>query len=134
MLKNNPTFKNLGSVSRSIQDLHQTLLKEKNPLPLEKQLTSFLSNIKNISEEGLKTKIQKSELFLENKIKNLQTPLVTLKSTLTELSNILNTTKLSNVQSINTQLKELLASDLFKSVSNTDLLKTLKSDLSSLTQ
>jgi len=133
MLKSNPTFKELSSVSSSIKELHQTLQKEKNPLPIEKQLTSFLSNIKNISEEGLKTKIENSGLFLENKIKNLQTPQVALKSALTELSKILDATKLPNVQSINTQLKELLSSDLFKNISNEDLLKTLKSDLSSLT-
>ena len=133
MLKSNPTLKELSSVSSSIKELHQTLQKEKNPLPIEKQLTSFLSNIKNISEEGLKTKIENSGLFLENKIKNLQTPQVALKSALTELSKILDATKLPNVQSINTQLKELLSSDLFKNISNKDLLKTLKSDLSSLT-
>jgi len=133
MLKSNPTLKELSSVSSSIQELHQTLQKEKNPLPIEKQLTSFLSNVKNISEEGLKTKIENSGLFLENKIKNLQTPQVALKSALTELSKILDATRLPNVQSINTQLKELLSSDLFKNVSNEDLLKTLKSDLSSLT-
>lgn len=133
MLKSNPTLKELNSVSSSIKELHQTLQKEKNPLPIEKQLTSFLSNVKNISEEGLKTKIENSGLFLENKIKNLQTPQVALKSALTELSKILDATKLPNVQSINTQLKELLSSDLFKNISNKDLLKTLKSDLSSLT-
>jgi len=133
MLKSNPTLKELSSVSSSIKELHQTLQKEKNPLPIEKQLTSFLSNVKNISEEGLKTKIENSGLFLENKIKNLQTPQVALKSALTELSKILDATKLSNVQSINTQLKELLSSALFKNISNEDLLKTLKSDLSSLT-
>jgi len=133
MLKSNPTLKELSSVSSSIKELHQTLQKEKNPLPIEKQLTSFLSNVKNISEEGLKTKIENSGLFLENKIKNLQTPQVALKSALTELSKILDATKLPNVQSINTQLKELLSSDLFKNISNEDLLKTLKSDLSSLT-
>ncbi len=134
MLKNNPTFKDLSSVSSSIKDLHQTLQKEKNPLPLEKQLASFLGNIKNISEAGLKTKIENSGLFLENKIKNLQTPQVALKSVFSELSKILDGTKLSNVQSINTQLKALLSSDLFKNAPNTDLLNTLKSDLSSLTQ
>ncbi|MDF1883929.1 flagellar hook-length control protein FliK [Sulfurimonas sp. SAG-AH-194-C21] len=133
MLKQNPTFKNLSSVSSSIKELYQTLQKEKNPLPLEKQLTSFLSNIKNISEADLKTKIENSGLFLENKIKNLQTPAVALKSVLNELTKVLDDTKLSNVQTINKQLKELLASDLFKNISNADLLKSLKSDLASLT-
>ncbi len=134
MLKNNPTLKELTTVSSSIKVLHQTLQQEKNPLPLEKKLTSFLSNIKDISESSLKTKIENSGLFLENKIKNLQTPQVTLKNALTALSQVLQETKLPNVTTINTQLKELLASDLFKNLSNTDLLKTLKSDLVSLTQ
>jgi len=134
MLKNNPTLKELTTVSSSVKVLHQTLQQEKNPLPLEKKLTSFLSNIKDISESSLKTKIENSGLFLENKIKNLQTPQVTLKNVLTELSQVLQETKLPNVTTINAQLKDLLASDLFKNLSNTDLLKTLKSDLASLTQ
>lgn len=134
MLKNNPTLKELTTVSSSIKALHQKLQQEKNPLPLEKQLTSFLSNIKDISESNLKTKIENSGLFLENKIKNLQTPQVTLKNALTELSQVLQDTKLPNVTTINAQLKDLLASDLFKNISNTNLLKTLKSDLVSLTQ
>lgn len=134
MLKNNPTLKELTTVSSSVKVLHQTLQQEKNPLPLEKKLTSFLSNIKDISESSLKTKIENSGLFLENKIKNLQTPQVTLKNVLTELSQVLQETKLPNVTTINAQLKDLLTSDLFKNLSNTDLLKTLKSDLASLTQ
>ncbi|MDF1877571.1 flagellar hook-length control protein FliK [Sulfurimonas sp. SAG-AH-194-L11] len=133
LLKENPTFKDLSSVSSSIKELYQTLQKEKNPLPLEKQLTSFLSNIKNISEVDLKTKIENSGLFLENKIKNLQTPQVALKSALSELTKVLDATKLANVETINRQLKELLASDMFKNISNKDLLTSLKSDLSSLT-
>lgn len=134
LLKNNPTLKELGSVSKSVKDLLQTLKSEKNPLPLEKQLGSFLSNIKDISETSLKAKIENSGLFLENKIKNLQTPQSALKNSLTELSTLLQETKLPNVKALNTQLKELLSSDLFKNISNEILHKGIKTDLATLTQ
>lgn len=134
LLKNNPTLKELGSVSKSVKDLLQTLKSEKNPLPLEKQLRSFLSNIKDISETSLKAKIENSGLFLENKIKNLQSPQSALKNSLTELATLLQDTKLPNVKALNIQLKELLASDLFKNISNELLPKGIKSDLATLTQ
>ncbi|MDQ7067919.1 MAG: flagellar hook-length control protein FliK [Sulfurimonas sp.] len=71
LLKNNPTFKELSSVSSSIKELLQTLQKEKTTLPLEKQLKSFLSNMQTISESDLKMKIENSGVFLESKIKQL---------------------------------------------------------------
>lgn len=72
LLKNNTTLKDLGNVSSSIKDLLQLLKQDKNALPLEKTLTSFLSDIKDISEKGLKSKLENSGIFLENKIKNSQ--------------------------------------------------------------
>ena len=51
LIKNNPTLKELGNVSGTIKELLQTLKQEKSPLPLEKTLTNFLGDIKNISEK-----------------------------------------------------------------------------------
>ena len=42
LVKNNPTLKDLGNVSNTIKELLQTLKQDKNPLPLEKSLQSFL--------------------------------------------------------------------------------------------
>jgi len=134
LVKNNPTLKDLGNVSSTIKELLQTLKQDKNSLPLEKVLQSFLSDIKDISEKSLKTKIQNSGIFLENRIKNLQTPKEELKSALSELSKILQDTKLPNIKTLNTQLKELLSSDVFKNTNTTDLLGKTKIDLTLLSQ
>ena len=47
LLKNNPTLKELATLSAPFKDLHQTLSQEKVPLPLVKVLKNFLSDIQN---------------------------------------------------------------------------------------
>ena len=74
LLKNNHTLKSLSNANTTIKELIQTLKQEKNPLPLEKTLENFLTNIKDINPKELKTKIQTSGLFLESIIKNTQNP------------------------------------------------------------
>jgi len=74
LLKNNPTLKSLSNANTTIKELIQTLKQEKNPLPLEKTLENFLTNIKDINPKELKTKLQTSGLFLESSIKNTQNP------------------------------------------------------------
>ena len=86
LLKNNPTLKNLGSISGNIKALLQSVQSDKNPLPIEKQLKSFLVNIKDLSEPILKEKIQNSGVFLESKLKNAKNPQVELKETLQTLT------------------------------------------------
>ena len=134
LLKNNPTFKELGSITSSVKELIQTLKQDKNPLPLEKQLGTFLSDIKDISEKSLKTKIENSGIYLESKLKNAQTPKVEVRELLNDLSKMMQDTKLPNVKLLNGALKETLSSELFKNVSNADLLTNVKADLSSLTE
>lgn len=134
LVKNNPTLKDLGNVSSTIKELLQALKQDKNPLPLEKVLQSFLSDIKDVSEKSLKTKIENSGLFLENKIKNLQTPKEELKSALSELSKTLQDTKLPNIKALNTQLKEILSSDIFKNTNSSDILGKTKIDLTLLSE
>ena len=124
LVKNTPTLKGLGNVDTNIKELLTTLKQEKNPLPLEKQLKTFLSDIKDMTQKGLQAKLENSGVFLESKIKNLQTPQLQLKTELQELSVQLEKSSLPNVKVLNTQIKELLTSDLFKSISNSDLLKT----------
>lgn len=69
LLKNNPTLKELGTLSATFKDLHQLLSQDKTPLPLEKVLKNFLNDIQHIGEKELKTKIENSGVFLESKIK-----------------------------------------------------------------
>jgi Flagellar hook-length control protein FliK len=134
LLKNNPTLKDLGSVTSTIKDLHQSLQQDKNPLPLEKVLKSFLGDIKNVSEKDLKAKIENSGVFLESKIKNVESPKVELKSLMQELSKTLDASKLPNVKEINAQLKQLLSSDIFKNISNKELTTPLKVDMQLLSE
>ena len=132
LVKNNPTLKNIGTISNSAKELLQTLKQDKNPTALEKTLQNFLSDIKNIDEKSLQKKITDSGLFLENKIKNLQTPKQKLTTLLTTLNNSLDETKLPNIKILNTQIKELLSSDVFKNTNTTDLLSKTKGDLTLL--
>ncbi len=74
LLKENPTLKNLGSLSSTIKELLNSLKSQKNPLPMEKTLKDFLIDIKEISETSLKNKIVNSGVFLESKLKNAQNP------------------------------------------------------------
>ena len=129
LLKNNPTLKELGSIASTSKDLLQTLKQDKNPLPLEKVLKSFLSDIKDISDKSLKTKVENSGIFLESKIKNLQTPKQEFRVILNDFTKTLQESKLPNVQEVNTQLKTLLSSDLLKDTNSSDLLATTKTNL-----
>ena len=134
LVKNTPTLKGLGNVDTNIKELLTTLKQEKNPLPLEKQLKTFLSDIKDMTQKGLQAKLENSGVFLESKIKNLQTPQLQLKTELQELSVQLEKSSLPNVKVLNTQIKELLSSELFKSTSNSDLLKTTLVNLENVTK
>lgn len=128
LVKNNPTLKNLGTISSTSKELLQTLKQDKTPLPLEKTLQNILSDIKDISEKNLQTKITDSGLFLENKIKNLQTPKQELSSLLTTLNESLKESKLPNIKALNTQIKELLSNDVLKNTNTPDLLSNIKND------
>lgn len=134
LVKNNPTFKELGSVISSAKELLSLLKQDKSPLPLEKQLQNLLGNIKDINEKGLQSKIENSGLFLENKLKNIQTPREELRTLTTQLSTTLQDTKLPNLKAINAQLQELLNSDAFKSINSKELLTKVKVDIATLTQ
>ncbi|WP_434658739.1 flagellar hook-length control protein FliK [Sulfurimonas sp. NW9] len=74
LLQNNPTLKNLTNINSTLKELLQTLQQNKNPLPLEKTLEGFLTDIKEINPKELKTKLQNSGIFLEANIKNSQNP------------------------------------------------------------
>ena len=71
LLKNNPTLKNLGNTSSTLKELLHALSLEKPSFTLEKNLTKYIGDIKDISEKNLKNKIENSGLFVENKLKNI---------------------------------------------------------------
>jgi len=74
LLKNNPTLKELSSVTATLKDLQSLLAQDKKPLPLENVLKNFLSGIESMSEKELKTKMQNSGVFLESNIKSQTKP------------------------------------------------------------
>lgn len=106
LVKNNPTLKNLGATTQTINDILTILKAEKNPLPSEKVLQKFLVDIKEIKEPILKEKIQNSGLFLESKIKNIKNPQVELKTISTSLSKLLEKSDIFNVKVLGEQLKD----------------------------
>lgn len=70
LLKNNPTFKELGSIKTTMQEL-LGVLKQNNMEPqLQKTLHHLLQNIKDIDPKTLQNKLQDSGIFLESKLKN----------------------------------------------------------------
>ena len=74
LLQNNPTLKNLANINPTLKELMHTLQQDKNPLPLEKTLEKFLTNIKEIDPKELQKKLQNSGIFLEANIKNTNNP------------------------------------------------------------
>lgn len=133
LLKNNPTLKNLGSISGNIKALLQSVQSDKNPLPIEKQLKGFLVNIKDLSEPILKEKIQNSGVFLESKLKNAQNPQVELKEILQTLTKELKSSKIFNVTVLNEKLTEILNTKPIANASNRALLQLLQESSKDLT-
>ncbi|MBN2782213.1 MAG: hypothetical protein JXQ66_03120, partial [Campylobacterales bacterium] len=70
LVKNNPTLKNLGSVTDTLKDLLNSLKSDKPEMPIEKSLKNFLLDIKDIKGLDVKDKLNNSGIFLENKLKN----------------------------------------------------------------
>jgi len=70
LVKNNTTLKNLGSVTTTIKDILTTIKDDTDSSSTLKQLKNFLSDIKELKPNGLKTKIQNSGVFLESKLAN----------------------------------------------------------------
>ena len=161
LVKNSPTLKNLGSVQGTLKELITTLKQNKpntpttqvnqqtvkaptntqnkipeptlkDLAPLEKTLSKFLDSIKDIKDTPIKEKVQNSGVFLESKIKTLQTPKQELKQVLQELSKALQTTQLPKMQEVNTQVKTILQSDVLKNISTQELFNPKNIDLKNL--
>jgi len=70
LVKNNPTLKNLGSVTLTIKDLLIAMKSDKNLLPIKQTLKTFLTDIKDLKSSELKHKFENSGIFLESKLKH----------------------------------------------------------------
>lgn len=125
LLKKNPTLKELASLTSSTKELLQLLKKESATLPLQKQLTTFLSDIKDISPKNLQKKLLDSGIFLENKLKNMQAPQIKeslshdFKAILLKAQEEITNTSLPNKQEILKHIdKTLLSIDYQQLVSH----------------
>lgn len=116
IVKNNPTFKELGNASSNIKDLINLLKSDKNLVHVEKLIQKFLPNIEEAKNTNVKATIENSGVFLESKIKDIQNPQLTLKNQLINLSNLLQKSDMSNAKKLNTEVKQLLSSENFKEV------------------
>ncbi|MFT5662430.1 MAG: hypothetical protein ACI9TV_003081 [Sulfurimonas sp.] len=117
LVKDNPTLKNLGNVTTTIKDLLGSLKSEKNPLPLEKVLQTFLSDVKDLKNSELKQKLENSGVILESKLKNVQNPQLELKNALISL--------VKNLQSSNSSIRRTIANEV-KVLLNTEVLKSVQ--------
>lgn len=139
LIKANPTLKSLGTPASSLKELAQLLQKE-NSSEIGKTLEHFFKNIQDISPKELHTAIKNSGIFLESKLKNFQPPLETLKNTLTEVVKQLESSQLPKIKEIQTQIKSILESTLFKNMTAEEpkqlatLVKTIKQPLQALEQ
>ncbi|NOQ32471.1 MAG: hypothetical protein GQ570_15290 [Helicobacteraceae bacterium] len=131
-LKNNPTLKSLGKVSDNVKELLTSLKKESNPLPIEKELNKFLTDIKDLKSADLKAKIENSGVFLESKLKNLESPKESLKKELEKLVKKLKKSDSPKAKKIVAKAVEILKSKSLKEISNTPTNKTLKENQQSL--
>lgn len=134
LVKNNPTLKNLGDVSSTIKDLVNSMKSDKNPLPIEKVLNNFLTDIKDLKNSELKQKLENSGVFLESRLKNAKNPQVELKNTLITLAKTLESSKLPSSKAIINETKLLLNSETMKSASNSALISNVKENPKALQQ
>jgi endonuclease III len=126
LVKNNPTLKSLSNVTPTLKELQSSLQKEQTQTSLTQKVQSFLEGVQDIDEKGLQSKLKDSGVFLESKIKNLQTPQQELKTLLSDLSKVLDSSNLSTVKGVSSDIKQLLESDLFKGVSKNEILQSEK--------
>jgi len=132
LVKNNPTLKNLGEVTTTIKDLLSSLKSDKEPLPIEKTLKNFLTDIKDLKNTELKQKLENSGVLLESKLKNAQNPQVELKNTLISLEKTLQASPSSKV--IANEVKLLLNTEVLKSAKATDIPQDIKTNPKVLAQ
>jgi len=128
LVKNNPTLKSLSNVTPTLKELQSSLQKEPTQTPLTQKVQSFLEGVQDIDEKGLQSKLKDSGVFLESKIKNLQTPQQELKTLLSDLSKALESSNISTVKGVSSDIKQLLESDLFKGVSKNEILQSEKTE------
>ena len=121
LVKNNPTLKNLGSVTTTIQDLLSSLKSDDKQLPIEKTLKTFLADIKDLKGLDLKQKLENSGVFLESKLKNITNPQVELKNTLISLAKTLQNNPSAENRTVANEAKVLLNTEVLKSALPTDI-------------
>ena len=108
LVKNNPTLKNLGDVTKTIQELISSLKSDTKSNPLERKLLEFLNDIKDVKASNLEQKIQNSGVFLESRLKNIQNPQIELKNLLTELAKKLQGSNNPVQRTIANEAKQIL--------------------------
>ena len=133
LLKNNPTLKDLGNVSTTINNLLKSIDKQQSTLHTEKVLKEFLLDMNKLTQNSLKTKLSNSGVFLESKLKDAQNPQLQLKNLLQSLQTIVEKSPIYPIKSLTKLIDNLLSSDILKNATNTSLTKTFLEDNKSLT-
>lgn len=126
LVKNNPTLNNLGDATTIIKELIKTLKSEKNPLPIEKVLEKTLIDIKDVKSVDIKPKIENSGIFLESKIKNLQSPIKELKTNLTNIKELLSQSKSPQIKEIVKDIELLVKKNIVKNATSDDIAKDIR--------
>jgi polyhydroxyalkanoate synthesis regulator phasin len=149
LVKNNKTLKNLGNPQDTIKDLVNSIKEDKNPLPIENKLKSFLSNIKDLKPQELNQKLVSSGVktdqgtkenikqIVSDVLKQIQTTSsetdkksiqLINNSPLKELSNILKS-DIKSIKSLLNELKDLKPQQIEQKLSNLGVnIKELKQE------
>jgi len=135
ILKNNPSFKNMGNFTEDLKSLLASLKEEPSLAPKLSRLESFLQPIQTVDAPVLKEKMVNSGVFMESKIATLTDALFEeieesmgrdVKSNLLSLKDSLEELNLPNHEKLQTQIDQLITKidyhQLLSHLSNTNSL------------
>ncbi|WP_373001422.1 flagellar hook-length control protein FliK [Sulfurimonas sp.] len=116
LLKNNPTLKDLGNVSTTIKELLNSIKANQDPLPMEKILSKFISDMKKLSDLMPNDKPATSNK--NTNAQSSQTHQSELKDTLKSLLTLVDKSPSFPVKSLGTELKNLINNEALKNPVN----------------
>lgn len=106
MLKNSPSFKELGNVSSNLSNLLDEVTADKSLEKFKPQIENFLKDIKNMDANTLKEQIKNSGVFLESKLSN--TPNAKLETVLSNLQNLVKDINTPEAKQVNDLINKVL--------------------------
>ncbi len=118
ILKNNPTFKSMGSFPDDLKSLASALKNDKQFAPLGQKLELFFKSVATLDAPALQKQIINSGVFLESKIAADANPKAVVRQLLGELLPLLKASNLPEARPLQRQVAVLLADEKLVSPKN----------------